>query len=139
MTDPLRHFVEAQDEVWPRIQAELRSGCKQSHWMWFIFPQAEGLGHSGMSRRYAIASLEEARAYARHPVLGPRLKHATTLVLDIAGRTVEQIFGYPDNLKFHSCMTLFAAADPGEAVFQAALDKYFEGRADAITLQKINR
>ena len=135
--DPFRHFVVAQDEVWPRMQAELRSGCKQSHWMWFIFPQITGLGHSGMSRRYAIASLEEAMAYGRHPVLGARLRQATQLVLDIEGRGIERIFAYPDNLKFHSCMTLFAAAQPQEQIFTAALEKYFAGRPDPLTLEKI--
>ena len=138
MTDPFRHFVEAQDEVWPRMQAELRSGCKQSHWMWFIFPQLAGLGHSGMSRRYAIASLADAHAYARHAVLGPRLRHATQLVLEIEGRTVDRIFAYPDNLKVHSCMTLFAAAEPQEPLFSAALEKYFAGRPDPLTLAKIS-
>jgi uncharacterized protein (DUF1810 family) len=139
VSDLFRHFVEAQDEVWPRMQAELRSGCKQSHWMWFIFPQIEGLGHSGMSRLYAIASLEDARAYLRHPLLGPRLNSATALTLDIEGRTAEQIFGHPDHLKFHSSTTLFAAADPEEKPFQAALDKYFGGRPDPLTLRKITR
>jgi uncharacterized protein (DUF1810 family) len=119
------------------MAAELRSGCKQSHWMWFIFPQLEGLGHNGMARRYAIASLDEARAYACHPVLGPRLRECTRLVLEIEGRPVDQIFGYPDNLKFHSSMTLFAAASPEEPQFRAALDKYFGGAPDMLTQKKI--
>ena len=135
--DPLRIFVQAQDEIWPRMIAELRSGCKQSHWMWFIFPQLEGLGHSGMARKFAISSLDEARAYASHRVLGPRLRDCARLVLDIEGRPIGEIFGNPDDLKFQSSMTLFMAAAPSEPIFREALDKYYGGAGDLVTLHKL--
>ena len=139
MDDPfeLERFVEAQTRVIDSVRAELRAGRKQSHWMWFIFPQISGLGHSATALHYAISSLAEARAYLAHAVLGARLKECVQLVLDIEGRTIEQIFGYPDHLKFHSSMTLFAAAEPEARVFAAALEKYFGGRRDAATLAKI--
>lgn len=135
--DFFRRFVEAQDEVWPRMIAELRSGCKQSHWMWFIFPQLAGLGHSGMAKKFAISNLDEARAYISYPLLGQRLREATALALDIEGRSIDRIFGHPDDLKFQSCMTLFLAAAPGEPIFKKALDTYFSGAADKVTLRKI--
>ncbi len=130
----LHRFVEAQDRDYNSVLHELKSGRKRSHWIWYAFPQLAGLGSSAMSRKYAISSCEEARAYADHPVLGPRLRECTQLVLDVQGRTAEDIFPYPDDLKFRSCMTLFerCAADP--ALFRAALDKYFDGKPDPLTL-----
>ena len=134
-SDPfnLERFVDAQAPVITRVEAELRAGRKQSHWMWFVFPQIAGLGHSPMAARYAISSLAEARAYLAHPVLGARLRQCTELVLAIEGRSIRAIFGSPDDLKFRSCMTLFAAAEPSERTFGAALQKYFAGTADAAT------
>lgn len=136
----LERFVEAQDGVYERVCAELRAGEKQSHWMWFIFPQVRGLGSSEMAIRYAISSMEEAHAYLEHPLLGARLRECTGIVTGLNGRTVEQIFGYPDNLKFHSSMTLFAQAatiSEEDLVFSQALDKYFSGREDPATLQRL--
>ena len=120
-----------------RVLAELAAGHKQSHWMWFVFPQIAGLGHSAMAQRYAIADLDEARAFLAHPILGPRLKQCTELVLAVQGKSAHEIFGSPDDLKFRSSMTLFAAAAPGEKIFRAALDKYFSGKGDRLTLDKI--
>ena len=131
----LRRFIEAQDPVIEQVLDELRAGRKASHWMWFVFPQIQGLACSSMAQRYALASTEEARAYYQHPVLGARLKQCTGLVLRIEGRRVEQIFGYPDELKFRSCMTLFAQVVPEEPIYRAALQKYFAGEPDALTLQ----
>ncbi len=141
MSDPfdLARFVKAQDPVIARVQDELRAGQKRSHWMWFVFPQLAGLGHSAMAQRYAIASREEAEAYLAHPVLGPRLLACTTLVNGVAGRSVHQIFGSPDDLKFHSSMTLFATVTPGASVFQDALDRCFGGLADAATRNGLAR
>jgi uncharacterized protein (DUF1810 family) len=131
----LRRFVEAQADVIDRVRAELRAGRKQSHWMWFVFPQLLGLGQSAMAVRYAIGSLDEAAACLVHPVLGPRLRECVQLVLDVEGRDAHAIFGSPDDLKFHSSMTLFAAAAPMAPIFHAALDKYFAGEPDARTTQ----
>lgn len=117
------------------VLAELRDGKKASHWMWFVFPQIHGLGSSSMARRYAIASREEGRAYHDHIVLGSRLKECTRLALNIDSRSAEQIFGYPDDLKFRSCMTLFTEVAPEEALFRAALQKYFAGEPDLRTLE----
>ena len=129
----LARFVEAQAPVIERVLAELRAGQKRSHWMWFVFPQIAGLGNSAIAVRYAIGSLDEARAYLAHPVLGSRLRECTRLVLDVQGRSVDAIFGHPDNMKFHSSMTLFARAAPDERVFADALEKYFGGVQDART------
>jgi uncharacterized protein (DUF1810 family) len=135
----LGRFVEAQDRVLSRVRAELQAGHKQSHWMWFVFPQLAGLGSSATAREYAISSLDEARAYLGHELLGQRLRECTHLVNEVQGRTIEQIFGYPDSLKFRSCMTLFAraaaAADDahGARVFRTALEKYFAGEEDPLT------
>jgi uncharacterized protein (DUF1810 family) len=132
----LTHFVEAQGPLFTRVRAELAAGRKTSHWMWFIFPQLAGLGSSPAARRYAIASAEEARAYLAHPVLGARLRECTRRVNRIEGRTIEEIFGYPDHLKFRSCMTLFACAagEAGEGpLFREALRKYFAGEEDPLT------
>src|SRR5246127_3960586 len=109
----LERFVEAQAEMMERVYAELRAGQKRSHWMWFVFPQIRGLGSSPMAMRYAISGMEEARAYLGHVVLGPRLRECSRIVVELQGRTVGEIFGYPDDLKFHSCMTLFARAEEG--------------------------
>ena len=128
MADPfdLQRFVRAQDPVIDRVRAELRAGDKRSHWMWFVFPQAAGLGQSEMSKRYAISGAEEAAAYLRHPVLGARLKELTATVNGLQGRTAEQIFGGIDALKFRSCMTLFATVEHlmSRGVPASALDKY---------------
>ena len=121
----LDRFVQAQAGVYEEVVAELRVGRKRSHWMWFVFPQLAGLGHSAMAQRYAISSLDEARAYLEHPVLGARLRDCSALVLAVPGKTVHEIFGSPDDLKFHSSMTLFHRAAPVEAVFAECLRKYF--------------
>ena len=130
MSDPgdiydLQRFVDAQAPVYRQVCAELRQGRKQSHWMWFVFPQLRGLGHSPMAEKFGISSQGEAEAYLRHPILGPRLRECTELVNRIEERTVEEIFGYPDHLKFRSCMTLFASASSDNEVFLKALRKYF--------------
>ena len=130
----LERFVQAQAPVYAQAQAELRAGRKTSHWMWFVFPQLAGLGASPMARRYAIASLDEARAYLAHPVLGPRLRECSALVLQARESDIHRIFGSPDDLKFGSCMTLFQRAAPHEPVFGACLDRFFGGRPDAGTL-----
>ena len=137
----LERFVEAQAGVYDVALGELRAGRKRSHWMWFVFPQIAGLGSSPTARTYAIGSLEEARAYLAHPVLGKRLVECVEAVNAVSGRSAGDIFGYPDELKFRSCLTLFllAAAADAKAPFQLALDKYFAGQADAITLQKLER
>jgi uncharacterized protein (DUF1810 family) len=133
----LRRFVEAQDRAYGRARAELERGCKQSHWMWFVFPQIAGLGRSPMAQRYAISSRAEAKAYLEHPLLGPRLRACTELMMRIEGRSALQILGSPDDMKFRSCMTLFAHAAPGEPLFRSALDRYFGGEEDALTLERL--
>jgi uncharacterized protein (DUF1810 family) len=139
MSDPnnLQRFVEAQNPVYDEVCSELRNGRKKSHWMWFIFPQVEGLGSSQMARKFAISSLAEAAAFLAHPVLGPRLTECTRLVNLVAGRPIEEIFGYPDDLKFRSSMTLFAHAAPDNRVFTDALQKYFSGEFDPATLARL--
>ena len=136
MTGPvdLQRFVDAQAPVFEQVLAELRAGRKRSHWMWFVFPQLDGLGHSAMARRYALASLDEARALLRHPVLGPRLETCSALVLEATGVPLDILFGTPDDLKFRSSMTLFAQAAPGIELFDACLLKYFGGVPDPRTL-----
>ena len=136
MTDPfhLQRFVDAQQGVYAQVCAELAAGCKRSHWMWFVFPQLQGLGRSATAQHYGIASKAEAQAYWAHPLLGPRLKQCTDLVLAVDGRSAQQIFGPPDDLKFRSSMTLFAQAT-GEPVFTRALQKYFDGDADPRTIE----
>jgi uncharacterized protein (DUF1810 family) len=133
----LQRFVDAQNPVFAQVTSELREGQKQSHWMWFIFPQIEGLGSSPLARKYAISSLEEAKAYLDHPILGPRLRECVQLASAVDGRTVGQIFGTPDDLKFRSSLTLFSRADPQGPLFQQALQKYFGGEADAATLSRL--
>ena len=130
----LSRFTGAQENVYQQVLTELEQGRKRTHWIWYIFPQIDGLGHSGMAERYAIKSLDEARAYLRHPVLGARLTECTEKVIAIDGKSVADIFGYPDELKFRSCMTLFSCIAGPEPVFSAALAKYFDGEKDAMTL-----
>jgi len=139
MHDPfnLTRFVTAQNRVYDEVRSELREGNKRSHWMWFVFPQIKGLGHSPMSQNFAISSREEARAYLQHPILGPRLLECTQLVNGTTDLTIHQIFGSPDDLKFHSCMTLFAKAAPDNKVFEEALRKFFGGRQDQSTLDRL--
>lgn len=136
MTDPfdLQRFVDAQAPVYAGVVAELRRGRKQSHWMWFIFPQLAGLGHSAMAQRYALRSRDEAAAYLGHGVLGPRLRECTALVNAVEGRTIHDILGSPDDLKFHSSMTLFAAVSP-EPEFAKAIAKFYGGTPDRKTLE----
>jgi uncharacterized protein (DUF1810 family) len=141
-TDPfhLERFVAAQASVFTSALAELRAGRKQSHWMWFVFPQLRGLGRSSTAEFYGISSLAEARAYLSHPVLGPRLTLCTEAVLAIEGRSLHEIFGSPDDLKFCSSMTLFSRADGGEeSVFRRALDRFCTGRMDERTLALLER
>jgi len=134
----LQRFVDAQNPVYESVLAELGAGRKVGHWMWFIFPQIAGLGHSGMSRRFAISGRAEAQAYLHHPVLGPRLRECARLVTEVEGRSIDEILGYPDDRKFRSSMTLFLEVAPGDPVFQAALQKYFDGQLDQFTVQRLN-
>ena len=134
-TYALQRFVDAQSHVYEQVRKELAAGEKRSHWMWFIFPQILGLGRSAMARRYAISSLDEARAYLGHPLLAARLDECTRLVNNIEGRSLQQIFQSPDDMKFCSSMTLFAAAASGNEIFQDALRKYCEGLPDPQTLR----
>ena len=133
----LDRFVAAQAPFYDTARAELKAGRKESHWMWFIFPQIAGLGSSAMAVRYAIASLAEAQAYLAHPVLGPRLRECATLALAVEARSALEIFGAVDRVKFRSSATLFAAAAPDEPVFAACLEKYFGGERDPATLAKL--
>ena len=137
MTDPfdLQRFVRAQGPVMAAVRRELGAGEKRTHWMWFVFPQLAGLGHSPMAQRYAMGSLAEAAAFLAHPVLGPRLLECTGLVNAVPGRRVHAIFGTPDDRKFHSSMTLFHRAAPDEATFHTALERYFGGVEDRATLR----
>jgi uncharacterized protein (DUF1810 family) len=141
MSDPynLTRFVEAQERVFDRVLSELKSGLKQSHWMWFVFPQIRGLGSSPMAQIYAIASLDEAKAYLQHPILGERLRECVRLVNAVEGRTRHEIFGSPDDMKFHSSITLFALADPDEALFASALRKYCGDAYDSATTDLLKR
>jgi uncharacterized protein (DUF1810 family) len=133
----LARFVAAQDPVIDQVRAELAAGDKRSHWMWYVFPQIAGLGMSAMSQRYAISGRAEAGAYLRHKLLGARLRDCTALVNGVSGRTAAQIFGGIDAVKFRSCITLFAAVAPDEAMFDAALTKYFGGKRDEATLARL--
>jgi uncharacterized protein (DUF1810 family) len=139
MKDPfdLQRFVNAQNPVFEQVCSELRRGRKEGHWMWFVFPQLEGLGHSWMASKFGISSRDEAQAYLDHSVLGPRLKECTRLVNLVEGRSIEQIFGYPDNLKFRSSITLFSCVGSDSEVFVAALQKYFGGEPDHLTLERL--
>src|SRR5580765_5297653 len=131
----MKRFLDAQAPVYDQVCRELREGRKRSHWMWFVFPQIAGLGHSETARFYAIRSLDEAVEYLQHPVLGPRLLECTTLVTQIQGRTIHEIFGSPDDMKFRSCMTLFEHAATDKQPFVGALEKYFSGKRDTLTLE----
>lgn len=133
----LRRFLDAQDAVYAQVCEELRQGRKTSHWMWFIFPQIRGLGSSETAQYFAIGSSQQAIAYAAHPVLGSRLQECTRLVLRTENKSVERIFGYPDNLKFHSSMTLFARTAEENQVFLEALKRYFQGKLDTQTLTRL--
>lgn len=133
----LTRFVQAQDPVYAHVLAELRAGHKRSHWMWYVFPQIAGLGTSATAQRYAIASDDEAAAYLAHPVLGARLRECAGIVAALDGDSADAVFGHVDGMKFHSSMTLFADVAPDEAVFQACIDKYFEGEPDAATLARL--
>jgi uncharacterized protein (DUF1810 family) len=136
-TNDLERFVDAQRSVYATALAELRAGRKRSHWMWFVFPQIAGLGHSAMAQKYAIASADEAAAYLAHPLLGARLRECAAAVLLHPDEQVADIFGHPDDLKFHSSMTLFADVAPDEAQFQDCLDRFFDGRPDEATLERL--
>jgi uncharacterized protein (DUF1810 family) len=139
MSDPydLQRFVEAQNPGYAKVCSELREGRKRSHWMWFVFLQIVGLGSSPLARKFAISSLAEAAAYLAHPILGPRLTECTRLVNLVEGRSVAEIFGHPDDLKFRSSMTLFARATQEDQVFVAALQKYFKADPDPATLLRL--
>ena len=140
MSDPydLQRFVEAQQPVYDQALTELRAGSKRSHWMWFVFPQIAGLGHSSMAQRYAIRDSDEASAYLAHPLLGQRLEECAQALLQHSERPVRQILGSPDDLKLRSSMTLFAAVAPERQVFQAVLDAFFAGQADPATLARLH-
>jgi uncharacterized protein (DUF1810 family) len=131
----LERFVSAQAALIEQVRRELAAGYKQTHWMWFIFPQLRGLGHSATAQRYGISGAQEAQAYLQHPLLGPRLVECTSLVNAVTGRSAHEIFGSPDDLKFRSSMTLFSQVPEACPVFQQALDQYFGGIADPRTLQ----
>jgi uncharacterized protein (DUF1810 family) len=133
----LQRFVDAQNFQIEDVRAQLRDGQKRSHWMWFIFPQIRGLGHSPTAQKFAISSREEAEAYLGHSILGPRLRECTRLVNRIEGRSIGEIFGNPDDLKFRSCMTLFAHATEDNQIFMDALRKYCGGKFDPLTLGKL--
>jgi len=130
----LERFVEAQDRIYASVREELAAGNKTSHWMWFVFPQLKALGRSTTAKHFGIGSRDEALAYWQHPVLGKRLKECTELVLAVGDKTVHEIFGSPDDLKFRSCMTLFAQVAPDEPVFSRALKRFFGEQQDQMTL-----
>ncbi len=143
MPDPvdpynLQRFVDAQQQVYMQVVSELRRGRKQSHWMWFIFPQISGLGHSSTARYYAVQSLNEAKAYLAHPLLGLRLRQCTQLINHSGSRSIEEILGSLDALKFRSCVTLFWRASDGDPIFQASLDQFFAGQPDPLTLAQLD-
>lgn len=131
----LKRFVQAQEDVYEQSLSEVKSGRKQSHWMWYVFPQFDGLGFSPTSVRYSIKSIAEAKAYLRHPVLGPRLTECAEAALCVEGRSAYDIFGSPDDMKLKSCATLFACVSPTGSVFERLLDKYFQGERDQKTLR----
>ena len=135
----LKRFVDAQEQAFDNVLTELKRGRKYGHWIWFIFPQLKGLGLSPTSEFYGITSLDEAKAYLQHPVLGPRLVQCTELAIAIQSSDAEEILGQIDAMKFRSCMTLFAAADPGQRLFSQALEKYFAGEGDPLTLSYLRK
>ncbi|MGZ5378266.1 MAG: DUF1810 domain-containing protein [Mycobacterium sp.] len=140
-SDPfdLRRFVDAQDRVYDTVLEELRSGRKRSHWIWFVFPQLQQLGRSPTAIRYGIASLAEAKAYLDHEVLGPRLRECARVVAGVQGSSADAIFGWPDNLKVRSSMTLFTRATEDNADFRAVLDRLYDGVEDALTVEQLAR
>jgi uncharacterized protein (DUF1810 family) len=133
----LQRFIDAQHPIYGQVRDELQAGQKESHWMWFVFPQIKGLGLSPTAQKYAISGIEEAKAYLNHSLLGFRLRECTQLVNAVNGRTIEEIFSYPDHLKFHSSMTLFSHVQPTDKLFAAALTKYFHGKPDRRTLAEL--
>ena len=135
----LTRFVQAQERDYEQALSEIRSGQKRSHWMWYIFPQFDGLGFSSTSRRYAIKSVAEAEAYLRHAVLGPRLLESAEAAMGVEGRSALEVFGSPDDMKLRSCATLFACVSPAGSVFEQLLDKYFGGERDEKTLRLLGR
>jgi uncharacterized protein (DUF1810 family) len=135
----LERFLRAQEDDYATALAELKAGRKRSHWIWYIFPQLDGLGFSAMAKQYAIQSLDEARAYLEHPVLGARLRECAEAVLGVEGRSISAILGSPDDLKLRSCATLFAEVAPAGSVFERVLDRYYGGRRDERTLQILER
>jgi uncharacterized protein (DUF1810 family) len=139
MNDPynLQRFVDAQEPVWARVRSELLDGQKRTHWIWFVFPQLVGLGKSAMATRFAISSRAEAKAYLEHPILGPRLRDCTQWVTQVRGRSADEIFGYPDNLKFQSSMMLFANAAADGQIFLDAFKKYYAGEPDRFTIARL--
>ncbi len=140
MTDDphdLARFVDAQAGDYDQALAEIKAGRKRSHWIWYVFPQIDGLGFSSMSRRYAIKSVDEAKAYLAHPVLGKRLVEVCEAALTVEGKSAHDIFGSPDDMKLNSCATLFATVSPPDSVFERLLDKYFKGERDGKTLRLI--
>ena len=130
----LNRFVRAQETSYDRALAEVRDGCKRSHWMWYIFPQIQGLGFSSTAQYYAIRDLQEAKDYLAHPVLGPRLREISSALLSLEGLSAHQIFGFPDDLKLRSCMTLFRLADLEDSLFEQVLEKYYDGIPDSKTV-----
>jgi uncharacterized protein (DUF1810 family) len=134
----LQHFVEAQEPLYPDVVSELGAGRKQSHWMWFIFPQIAGLGRSAMAQKYAIGSRGKAEAFLAHPILGPRLRECTRLVIAVQERSAHAIFGSPDDMKFRSSMTLFAKTTSDNADFVAAIAQYFDGKFDEATIARLS-
>ena len=133
----LERFVTAQAQIYPRVLAELKAGRKQSHWMWFIFPQVAGLSSSYRGQLYAIQSLQEAQEYLAHPLLGSRLRECCQAVMAVEGKTAHDIFRSPDDMKFRSSLTLFSQAAPDETLFRKLLEKYYDGEADELTLEKL--
>ena len=137
----LNRFTIAQERIYDAVIEELKDGQKRSHWMWFIFPQIDGLGYSSTAKHYAIKTIEEARAYLSHPVLGSRLKKCAEIILTLKGKSASTIFGYPDDMKLRSSMTLFASIDedPPNSVFTRVLDRYYEGEQDTATLRILEK
>ena len=135
----LERFVKAQENSYSQALREMKNGIKSSHWMWYIFPQIEGLGRTETARFYSIHSMEEAKAYLAHPILGKNLREITAVLLEIESNDAERVMGFPDNLKLCSSMTLFSLADPDEAVFEAVLDKFYGGKKDRRTIEILQR
>ncbi|WGV19642.1 DUF1810 domain-containing protein [Pseudomonas putida] len=133
----LQRFVEAQNPVYDQVMEELQAGRKRSHWMWYVFPQLDGLGHSAMAERYALAGVDEARAYLAHPLLGPRLQACVTALLRHSDKSAREVLGSPDHLKLRSCLSLFARAAPDNPLFQLALVQFYDGEPDALTLTRL--